>query len=191
MLTALGHRSRKLDILRACLLRAEGTVRLAERLAVLCAGTMALVVAATDCSGPAVPQAFVSSAQQAAISRFYVRKLWLGDSGHSVGCPVDVLGAQRIHGRLRLYTVVVCKSFTARCAELTAYTEGLVADMAGTRVVSVLRDDAPDEEGGAAEAWIYPESLRSIALGYINDGGPRSLWNVAAKMARCSHWKGP
>jgi len=112
-------------------MRVEEAVRLAERLAVLCAGTMALVVAATDCSGPAVPQAFVSSAQQAVISRFYVRKLWLGGPGHSVGCPVDVLGAQRIHGRLRVYTVVVCKSFTARCAEQTAYTEGLVADMAG------------------------------------------------------------
>lgn len=164
-------------------------MRLAACLAGFCAGMMALGVTAAGCSGPAVPHAFVSSAQRAAISRFYVRKLWL-DDGHSVACPVDVVGAQRIHRRLRVYTVVVCRSFTVRCAELTAYTEGLVADMAGTRVVSVLRDDAPDEEDAITEARIYPQSLRPVALGYINDGGPRSLWNVAARMAGCPHWRG-
>lgn len=166
-------------------------MRLAERLAVLCAGTMALVVAATDCSGPAVPQAFVSTAQQAAISRFFVRKLWLSDGSHSVGCPVDVLGAQRIHGRLRVYMVVVCLSFTAKCANYGGHTEGLVADMASIRVVAVLRDGAPDDDGVAAEASIYPESLRSQAIGYINSGGPSSLWNRAAKMADCTHWRVP
>ena len=52
-----------------------------------------------------------------------------------------------------------------------------MADMAGTRVVGVLRDDAPSPEaGGIAEAKIYPESLRSVALSYLNDGGPSSLW---------------
>jgi hypothetical protein len=153
---------------------------------------MALVILTSGCSGTAAPHVFVSPAQQAAISRFYVTKLWLGetDESHRVGCPVDVLGAQRIHRRLRVYTVVVCKSFTAKCAELTAYTEGLVADMAGTSVVGVLRDDAPDEEGAVAEATIYPESLRSEALGYMNSGGPSSLYNHAAKMAGCPHWTG-
>ena len=170
----------------------RGIIRPAVRLAGVFAELLAIVVAATGCSGPGVPHAFVSAAQRAAISRFYVRKLWLwpGEEGLSVGCPVDVLGAQRFHGRLRVYTVVVCKSFTARCAEVTAYTEGMVADMAGTRVVGVLRDDAPDEEGVIAEARIYPAPLRSVALGYITYGGPRSMWNVAARMAGCPHWTG-
>jgi hypothetical protein len=105
-----------------------------------------------------------------------------------VGCPVDVLGAQHMHGRLRVYTVIVCHSFTPRCAVSAAYTEGLVADMAGTRVVGVLRDDAPDEAGVMAEASIYPGSLRSAAVGYINDAGPSSLYNLAARMAGCPQW---
>ena len=96
---------------------------------------------------------------------------------------VDVLGAQRIRGRLRVYTVVVCLSFTAKCADSFAGTEGLVTDMAGTRVVGVLRDDAQDEEGSAAEATIYPESLRSVALGYINDGGQRLIWPLRPELA--------
>jgi hypothetical protein len=166
-------------------------MRHADRLAVISAGMMSLVILATGCSGTAAPHAFVSPAQQSAISRFYVRKLWLSDGSHGVGCPVDVLGAQRIYGRLRVYTVVVCLSFTAKCADFGAGTEGLVADMAGTRVVGVLRDDAPDEEGAIAEATIYPESLRSVALGYINDGGPSSLWSRAATMAGCPHWRAP
>jgi len=169
----------------------RGTVRRADRRAVVRAGMMTLVILATGCSGTAAPHAFVAPAQQSAISRFFVRKLWLSDGSHSVGCPVDVLGAQRVHGRLRVYTVVVCLSFTAKCADLGAGTEGLVADMAGTRVVGVLRDDAPDEAGGIAEARIYPESLRSVALSYINDGGPSSLWNRAANMAGCPHWRAP
>jgi hypothetical protein len=163
----------------------------AAHLAAFGAGMLALAVVAVGCSGPAVPHAFVSPAQQAAISRFYVRKLWIDDGEPRVGCPVDVLGAQRIHGRLRVYTVVVCLSFTAKCIDFGAGTDGLVADMAGTRVVGVLRDDAPDEEGAVAEAWIYPESVRSGALGYINDGGPSSLWGRAAKMAGCPHWTAP
>jgi hypothetical protein len=166
-------------------------MRRADRLTVICSGMMALAIAATGCSGPAVPHAFVSPAQQSAISRFFVRKLWISDGSHSVGCPVDVLGAQRLHGRLRVYTVVVCLSFTAKCADWGAGTEGLVADMAGTRAVGVLRDDAPDEEGVIAEAGIYPESLRSVALSYINSGGPSSLWSRAAKMAGCPHWRAP
>jgi hypothetical protein len=86
---------------------------------------------------------------------------------------------------------VVCLSFTAKCVNWGAGTEGLVADMTGTRVVGVLRDDAPDEEGAAAEATIYPESLRSVALSYINGGGPSSLWSRAATMAGCPHWTAP
>jgi hypothetical protein len=169
----------------------RGTVRLADRLAVVCAGMMSLAILATGCSGPAVPHAFVSPTQRAAISRFYVRKLWLSDRSHSVGCPVDVLGAQRIHGRLRVYTVVVCLSFTAKCTNLDSGTDGLVADMAGTRVVGILRDDAPDEAGLVAEAKIYPDALRSAAISYMNDGGPSSLWIPAAKMAGCPHWSAP
>ena len=165
-------------------------MRRADRLAVFGAGVLALAVAAAYCSGPVVPEAFVSTAQQAAISRFYVRNLWLSDGSHSVACPVDVLGAQPIQGRLRVYTVVVCLSFTAKCAELTQYTEGLVADLAGTRVVGVLRDDSPGEQGTVAEASIYPEVLRSLAIGYMNDAGPQSLWNVAATIAGCPHWTG-
>src|SRR5450756_723152 len=40
------------------------------------------------------------------IARFYVSKLWLADGSHSVGCPADVLGAEVVDGRLRVYTVV-------------------------------------------------------------------------------------
>src|SRR5215470_6861677 len=122
------------------------TLPSAARLAVLAAGMLALAAATTGCSRPA-PHAFVSQAQQAAISRFYVRKLWIDDGEPRVGCPVDVLGAQHMRGRLRVYTVIVCHSFTAKCAVSAVLTEGLVADMAGTRIVCVLRDDAPDEAG--------------------------------------------
>ena len=48
---------------------------------------------------------------------------WLADGSQSVGCPVDVLlfGARRSSsGRLRVYTVVHCTSFTAQCAATTA-----------------------------------------------------------------------
>jgi hypothetical protein len=107
-------------------------------------------------------------------------------TARSLAASLDIL---RIHRRLRVYTVVFCKSFTAQCAELTAYTEGLVADMAGTSVVGVLRDDAPDEETTVAEATIYPESLRAEALGYMNSGGPSSLHNRAAQIG-CPHWTG-
>src|SRR6202171_1283289 len=96
----------------------RGTRRLADGRTVIFAGMMALAIVASGCSDTVAPHAFVSAAQQAAISRFYVRKLWFSDGSHSVGCPVDVLGAQRIHGRLRVYTVVVCLSFTAKCAEI-------------------------------------------------------------------------
>lgn len=163
-------------------------LRSAVRPAVLGAEILALAMAATGCSGPAAPHAFVSQAQQTAISRFYVRKLWIDDGEPKVGCPVDVLGAEHMRGRLRVYTVIVCHSFTAKCAISAAYTEGLVADTAGTRVVGVLRDDAPDEAGVMAEASIYPGSLRSAAVGYIHDAGPSSLYNRAAKMAGCPHW---
>jgi hypothetical protein len=58
---------------------------------------------------------------------------------------VDVLGAEVMSGRLRVYAVVHGTSFTAQCAAMTTYTEGLVADMAGTHVARVFRDDAIDE----------------------------------------------
>jgi hypothetical protein len=137
------------------------------------------------------PRAFVSPAQRQTIVRFYIRKLWLDDGSHSVGCPVDVLGAQVIQGRLRVYTVVHCISFTAKCADITDYTEGLVADMAGTHIARVFRDDAPDESGAITQAQIYPDSLRSQALKYINYDGPRWLWGHAAKTAGCPHWAAP
>jgi hypothetical protein len=169
----------------------SATKRRAECLALIGTGMVSLAIAATACSGTAVPRAYVSPAQQTAISRFFVRNLWLSDGSHSVGCPADVLGAQHIAARLRVYTVVLCLSFTAKCANYGGHTEGLVADMAGSRVVSVLRDDSPDEDGVTAEAGIYPQSLRSAAIGYINDMGPSSLWSRAAKMAGCPHWRVP
>jgi hypothetical protein len=104
---------------------------------------------------------------------------------------VDVLGAEVMSGRLRVYAVVHGTSFTAQCAAMTTYTEGLVADMAGTHVARVFRDDAIDEAGAVTEAEIYPESLRPLALNYMNYGGPRSLWDPAAKAAGCGHWTAP
>ena len=164
----------------------------AGRLATICAGLVSLAVLAAGCAETShPPHAFVSPAQRQAITQFYMRKLWLDDGSHSVGCPVDVLGAQVIQGRLRVYTVVHCISFTAKCADLTDYTEGLVADMAGTRVARVFRDDAPDESGTITQAQIYPDSLRSLALKYMNYGGPRWLWGRAAKIAGCPHWTAP
>ena len=44
---------------------------------------------------------------------------------------------------------------------------------------------------GVTEAEIYPESLRPLALNYMNYGGPRSLWDPAAKAAGCGHWTAP
>jgi hypothetical protein len=41
------------------------------------------------------------------------------------------------------------------------------------------------------EAEIYPESLRPLALNYMNYGGPRSLWDPAAKAAGCTRWTAP
>jgi hypothetical protein len=93
----------------------------------VCAGMTLQAVLATDCAGNAVPHAFVSLAQRQAIARFSVSKLWLAYGSHSAGCPADVLGAEAVDGRFRLYTVVRCTSCTAQCAAMTDYTEGLVA----------------------------------------------------------------
>jgi hypothetical protein len=65
----------------------------------------ALAAGCAGCAGSAIPHALVSLAQRQAISRFYIGKLWLADGSQSVGCPVDVLGAEVIGGRLRVYTV--------------------------------------------------------------------------------------
>jgi hypothetical protein len=167
------------------------TRHLAHSLVTICAGTTILVALAAGCAGSAIPHTIVSLAQRQAITRFYIGKLWLADGSQSVGCPVDVLGAEVIGDRLRVYTVVHCTSFTAQCAAMTTYTEGLVADMAGTHVVRVFRDDAIDEAGTVTEAEIYPESLRPLALNYMNYGGPRSLWDPAAKAAGCTRWTAP
>lgn len=169
----------------------KATRQLACRLVTIWAGTALLAALTVGCAGSAIPHARVSLAQRQAISRFYIRKLWLADGSQSAGCPVDVLGAEVTGGRLRVYTVVHCTSFTAQCAAMTDYTEGLVADMAGTHVVRVFRDDAIDEAGAVTAAQMYPESLRSLALNYMNYGGPRSLWDLAAKAAGCAHWTAP
>jgi hypothetical protein len=169
----------------------KATRHLAYRLVAVWAGTTLLAVLAAGCAGSAAPHALASLAQRQAISRFYTGKLWLADGSQSAGCPVDVLGAEVIGGRLRVYAVVHCTSFTAQCAAMTDYTEGLVADMAGTRVVRVFRDDAVDEAGAVTEAGIYPDSLRPLALNYMSYGGPRSLWDPAAKAAGCTHWTAP
>ena len=169
----------------------KATGSLAYRLVTICAGTTLLAVLAAGCARSAIPHAPVSLAQQQAISRFYIGNLWLADGSQSVGCPVDVLGAEAAGGRLRVYAVVHCTSFTAQCAAMTDYTEGLVADIAGTHVARVFRDDAIDEADTITEAKIYPESLRPLALNYMNSGGPRSLWDPAAKAAGCTHWTAP
>ena len=169
----------------------KAAMHLARSLVTICAGTTLLAALAAGCASSAIPHAPVSLAQRQAISRFYIGELWRADGSQSVGCPVDVLGAEVISGRLRVYTVVHCTSFTAQCAAMTTYTEGLVADMAGTHVARVFRDDAIDEAGAVTEAEIYPESLRPLALNYMNYGGPHSLWDPAAKAAGCGHWTAP
>lgn len=169
----------------------KATMHLAHSLITICAGTTLLAALAAGCASSAIPHAPVSLAQRQAISRFYIEELWLADGSQSVGCPVDVLGAEVMSGRLRVYTVVHCTSFTAQCAAMTTYTEGLVADMAGIHVVRVFRDDAIDEAGAVKEAEIYPESLRPLALNYMNYRGPHSLWDPAAKAAGCGHWTAP
>jgi hypothetical protein len=145
------------------------------------------------CSGPigTVPHAPVTSAQRAAITRYYVTRLWLADGYARVGCPVAVLGAARIGRRLRVYAVIHCTSATSRCTGGTDYTEGLVTDLIGTKIVGVKRDDAIDYNGMIAEASIYPPALRSTALNYINYGGPAWLRKLAAEAAGCAqgvHW---
>ncbi|MGO8960699.1 MAG: hypothetical protein ACLQFR_25485 [Streptosporangiaceae bacterium] len=116
---------------------------------------------------------------------YYRTRLWLADGYARVGCPIAVLGAARIGRRLRVYSVIHCTSVGPQCAGGTDYTEGLVADLKGTEVVSVKRDDAPSYDGMIAEGSIYPSALRSTALNYINYGGPTWLRKLAAKAAGC------
>jgi len=142
-------------------------------------------VTASGCSS--VPPAQVTSAQLAAVTHYYLTRLWLPDDSARVGCPVDVLGAANIGRRLRVYTVVHCTSATARCAGGSDYTEGLVADLIGTKIVGVKRDDAVDYTGMIAEGDIYPPALRSTALDDINLGGPAWLRSLAAKVTGCPH----
>lgn len=133
----------------------------------------------------------VSSAQRAAIAHYYLTKLWTSDGDPSdprVACPVDALGAARIGGRLRVYTVIHCTSTTPRCAEGgTDYTVGLVADLARTTIVRAQQDDAEMESDAVSGARIYPPSLRSTALNYMNYDGPAWLRNLAAKDLGCPH----
>lgn len=146
-----------------------------------------MLMMVSGCSGStgAVPHAPVTSAQRAALTRYYLARLWLADGYARVGCPVAVLGTARIGGRLRVYAVVHCTSVTPQCAGGTDYTEGLVADLIGTEVVGVKRDDAVYYDGMIAEGNIYPPALRSTALNYINYGGPDWLRTLAARDAGC------
>lgn len=180
-------------------LRSSGKCPLSRRIArgfavrfiAICVWMTSLALLVTACAsvGPKPPQAFVSSAQRTAIARFYIEKLWqAADGSHSFGCPVYVLGAQKIHGQLRVYAVVHCMSFTAKCSVVTIYTQGLVADMVGTRVVRFFSVDSPVGAIAHAEARIYPESIRAKAFGYIDSDGPRWMWDRAAKAAGCPRW---
>jgi hypothetical protein len=132
-----------------------------------------------------VPRAPVSSAQQAAIGRYYLTKLWLPDGNPQVGCPVDVLGAARFGRRLRVYTVVHCVSASLHCAGGADYTAGLVTDLVGTKVVRAQEDDAVYYSGMIAEGSIYPASVRSTALSDIDNDGPGWLRELAMKTAGC------
>jgi len=147
---------------------------------------LTMLVITTGCSlvNPA-PHAPVTSAQRAAITRYYLTKLWLPDGFARTGCPVDVLGAARLGQRLRVYTVVHCTSATRGCVGGSDYTAGLVADLIGTKVVHVEQDDAEGYDGMIAEAGIYPTSVRSTALNDINGGGPAWLRELAARAAGC------
>jgi hypothetical protein len=100
---------------------------------------------------------------------------------------VDVLGAAHIGHRLRVYTVVQCSSFGRRCVNDTSFTSGLVAALIGTKVVGVQLDDAEGYQGMVSEASIYPSSLRSAAINYINGDGSASLRQTAADEAGCPH----
>jgi hypothetical protein len=141
----------------------------------------------TGCSGSTnvVPHFPVTKAQQAALTHYYLQRLWFPDGFARVGCPVAILGAARIGQRLRVYAVVHCTSVTAQCAVGTDYTDGLAADLVGTEVVGVKRDNADDYNGMIAEGDIYPPALRSTALNYINYGGPAWLRKLAARVAGC------
>lgn len=156
------------------------------------AGMLAMLLVTAGCSVfDAAPHARVSSAQLAAITRYYRAKVWLPDGYARVGCPVDVLGAARLGRRLRVYAVVHCTSATRGCGGGSDYTSGLVADLIGIKVVRVQQDDAEGYDGMIAEGSIYPASVRSSALSDINNGGPAWLRQAAAKAAGCPdgvHW---
>ncbi len=149
-------------------------------------GVTATLMIACGCSGP-VPHAHVSSAQQRAITRYYLAKLYLSDGNPRVGCPVDILGAAHVGGRLRVYTVVHCTSASQNCAGGLDFTSGLVADLVGTKVVSTEQDDAEGYQGMISEASIYPPSIRSAAINDINSGGPVWLRQAAGVAAGCVH----
>jgi hypothetical protein len=150
----------------------------------LSAGGLLLLVFVCGCSA-AVPHAPVTAAQRVALTRVARRDLWLNDGDTHVACPVDVLGAAHIGRRLHVYTVVQCSSFDQRCVNDVSFTAGLVAELTGTKVVGVQLDDAEGYQGMISEADIYPSSLRSAALNYINSGGPASLRQLAAEKAGC------
>jgi hypothetical protein len=142
---------------------------------------------ASGCSGSvgAVPHAPVASSQQTALTHYYLTRLWFADGAARVGCPIAVLGAAHIDGRLRIYAVVHCTSVSPQCAAITDYTNGLVADLIGTEVVGVKQDDAITSAGMIAEGNIYPAALRSTAFNYMNYGGPAWLRKLAARIAGC------
>lgn len=158
------------------------------------AGVAVLACAVCGCTGAgAAPDAAVSAAQRAAISHYYLSKLWPGqglgpsDGYPRVACPVDVLGAARLGRRLRVYTVVHCTSASKACVGGTEYTDGLVADLADTTITGIQRDDASGYDGMISEGRIYPPSLRSAALNAINDAGPAWLATQAATAEGCPH----
>jgi hypothetical protein len=149
------------------------------------AGVLAVPLGVVGAVFDPVPHAPVTSAQLAAIDRYYLARLWLPDGDPRVGCPVDVLGAARVGRQLRVYTVVHCTSASRHCAGGVDYTAGLVADLVGTNIVRVQQDDAVGYQGMIAEGSIYPTSVRSTALNDIDNGGPGWLRTLAAKTAGC------
>jgi hypothetical protein len=148
------------------------------------AGALLMLMIACGCSA-AVPHAPVTPAERAALTRIARKDLWLNNGDTHVACPVDILGAAHIGRRLRVYTVVQCSSFDQHCVNDTSFTSGLVADLIGSKIVGVQLDDAEGYQGMISEADIYPSSLRSAALNYINGNASASLMQTAADEAGC------
>lgn len=142
------------------------------------------------------PLRLTSTARDAALTTFYMAKVWPTWSGNgsptAVGsraaCPLHVLGAQRLGTRLRVYAVVHCSTVLVGHCDLSGseYTNGLVADLVGRRVVHYASADAVDYEGEKAQIHaLYPASLRGEAFADIDRGGPTALRQEAARLLGC------